>query len=255
MNLGLDLRGGASLLAEVQVEDVYVRHGCDLADVRDALRAVRARSATLPRDRGRAMFCRCASRTDGMLPRSGCPGSGPPRCLARRGGATDLEVSADGPILTVQLSDAERLPPMIALCSRRLRSFAAVLMRRARASPRSSANAPPASLCRCPASAQRRAQGTHRQDSAAVLRPVVSIASTRMPIPGQQHLPDVENEDTYYVLERVPVVTGEDLTDSQPDDQNGQPAVSFSSTRRARAPLDTRRKTSGRRLRLCWTAK
>ncbi len=39
MNLGLDLRGGAHLLAEVQVADVYAdRHEALWPDVRDALR-------------------------------------------------------------------------------------------------------------------------------------------------------------------------------------------------------------------------
>ena len=42
MNLGLDLRGGAHLLAEVQVEDVYkTRMDAMWPDVRDALRDLR----------------------------------------------------------------------------------------------------------------------------------------------------------------------------------------------------------------------
>ncbi|HHI70524.1 MAG TPA: protein translocase subunit SecDF, partial [Rhodobacteraceae bacterium] len=42
VNLGLDLRGGAHLLAEVQVQDVYeARIKSMWPDVRDALRAVR----------------------------------------------------------------------------------------------------------------------------------------------------------------------------------------------------------------------
>ncbi|NNF25074.1 MAG: protein translocase subunit SecD, partial [Rhodobacteraceae bacterium] len=43
VNLGLDLRGGAHLLAEVQVTDVYAdRIDAYWPDVRDALREVRA---------------------------------------------------------------------------------------------------------------------------------------------------------------------------------------------------------------------
>jgi preprotein translocase subunit SecD len=60
--------------------------------------------------------------------------------------------------------------------------------------------------------------------------PVVQITGDpdANPGPGNILLPDVERPDTYYILERSPVVTGEELTDSQPDfDQNGQPAVSF----------------------------
>jgi preprotein translocase subunit SecD len=45
---------------------------------------------------------------------------------------------------------------------------------------------------------------------------------------GNELVQSAENEMLYYVLERAPVVTGEDLTDAQPSfDQNGQPAVNF----------------------------
>ena len=45
---------------------------------------------------------------------------------------------------------------------------------------------------------------------------------------GNELVQSAENETLYYVLERAPVVTGEDLTDAQPSfDQNGQPAVNF----------------------------
>ena len=38
----------------------------------------------------------------------------------------------------------------------------------------------------------------------------------------------MDEEGTYYILERAPVVTGDELVDAQPDfDQNGRPAVSF----------------------------
>ena len=60
--------------------------------------------------------------------------------------------------------------------------------------------------------------------------PVVQIVSDpdANPGPGNILLPDLEQDGLFYVLERSPVVTGEDLTGSQPDfDQNGQPAVSF----------------------------
>ena len=46
--------------------------------------------------------------------------------------------------------------------------------------------------------------------------------------PGNILLPSVDEEGVYYVLEDVPVVTGEDLVDAKPDfDQNGAPAVAF----------------------------
>ena len=43
-----------------------------------------------------------------------------------------------------------------------------------------------------------------------------------------QTLPAKDDKDIYYVLEKSPAVTGEELVDAQPTfDQNGQPAVSF----------------------------
>ncbi|MEO0864611.1 MAG: protein translocase subunit SecD, partial [Pseudomonadota bacterium] len=48
VNLGLDLRGGAHLLAEVQVEDVYAsRMEASWPEIRDALRPERATIGTI----------------------------------------------------------------------------------------------------------------------------------------------------------------------------------------------------------------
>jgi preprotein translocase subunit SecD len=45
---------------------------------------------------------------------------------------------------------------------------------------------------------------------------------------GNTLLPDASNKQLFYVLDDVPVVTGDDLTDARPDtDQNGTPAVAF----------------------------
>jgi preprotein translocase subunit SecD len=45
---------------------------------------------------------------------------------------------------------------------------------------------------------------------------------------GNELLPAADRPDLYYILERTPVVTGEELTDAQPSfDQNGRPAVNF----------------------------
>jgi preprotein translocase subunit SecD len=45
---------------------------------------------------------------------------------------------------------------------------------------------------------------------------------------GNELVPSANNEELYYILSRSPVVTGEELTDAQPSfDQNGRPAVNF----------------------------
>jgi preprotein translocase subunit SecD len=61
-------------------------------------------------------------------------------------------------------------------------------------------------------------------------QPVVRIASDANATagPGNEVLPGADGDDAFYVLERAPVVTGEDLVDAQPAfDQNGQPSVTF----------------------------
>jgi preprotein translocase subunit SecD len=61
-------------------------------------------------------------------------------------------------------------------------------------------------------------------------QPVVSRTGNRdeNPGPGNEILPSIDEPGTFYILERAPVVTGEELVDAQPDfDQNGRPAVSF----------------------------
>ena len=61
-------------------------------------------------------------------------------------------------------------------------------------------------------------------------QPVVSRTTNPDQAPGPNNVlyPSVDEEGVYYVLEDVPVVTGEDLVDAQPSfDTNGRPAVNF----------------------------
>ena len=47
--------------------------------------------------------------------------------------------------------------------------------------------------------------------------------------PREEVLPSLDEEGVFYILEQTPVVTGDDLVDSQPsfDQQSGQPVVTF----------------------------
>ncbi|PKP79758.1 MAG: protein translocase subunit SecD, partial [Alphaproteobacteria bacterium HGW-Alphaproteobacteria-2] len=48
------------------------------------------------------------------------------------------------------------------------------------------------------------------------------------PGPGNMLVPSLDEPGVFYILEDTPVVTGEELTDAQPAfDQNGRPAVNF----------------------------
>ncbi|MEL7116912.1 MAG: protein translocase subunit SecD, partial [Pseudomonadota bacterium] len=60
--------------------------------------------------------------------------------------------------------------------------------------------------------------------------PVESVTQDGTQSPGARNVifPSLDEEGVFYVLERSPVVSGEDLVDAQPAfDQNGQPSVTF----------------------------
>lgn len=232
--LGLDLRGGAHLLAEVQVADVYAKRLDALwPDLRDALAAERATLGFVQREEG---------PPDRLLIRIGEP-AGVPRAveivrgLARPvasltgSGASDIEVRADGTLLTVTLSEAERA----ATDDRTMQAALEVVRNRideaGTREPTIIRQGSDRILVQVPGvgSAQEvkdligaTAQLTFHQ----VLR--TTTEATADPGAGHILLPDAEQPGLYYVLDRVPVVTGEQLVDAQPSfDQNGRPAVTF----------------------------
>jgi preprotein translocase subunit SecD len=112
VNLGLDLRGGAHLLAEVKVEDVYEsRMEAMWPEIRDALRDERSTVGTIRRQDSDPDQIRVRiSQPEGMSRALETV-----RGLARQVqtltgvGATDIEAFADGDTIVVQLSEAEKL--------------------------------------------------------------------------------------------------------------------------------------------------
>ena len=62
-------------------------------------------------------------------------------------------------------------------------------------------------------------------------QPVIGRADSADDAPGprEEVLPSLDEEGVFYILEQTPVVTGDDLVDSQPsfDQQSGQPVVTF----------------------------
>jgi preprotein translocase subunit SecD len=232
--LGLDLRGGAHLLAEVQVADVYEgRMDALWPDLRDALAAERATVGFVQREAG---------PPDRLLIRVGEP-SGVQRAveivrgLARPvqtltgTGASDIEVRADGTLLTVTLSEAERA----ATDNRTMQAALEVVRNRideaGTREPTIIRQGNDRILVQVPGvgSAQEvkdligaTAQLTFQE----VVRSTTD--ATADPGPGNILLPDAGQPGLYYVLDRTPVVTGEQLVDAQPSfDQNGRPAVTF----------------------------
>ncbi len=234
VNLGLDLRGGAHLLAEVKVEDVYeARMDALWPEVRDALRPERATVGTFRRQPGPADQIRLKiSKPDGMARAlEVVRGLANPITTLTGVGANDIEVSAQGDILTVQLSEAEKL----ASDDRTVRQALEIVRRRidevGTREPTIQRQGADRILIQVPgigsASELKAIIGTTAQ---LTFNPVVGRGSDPDAAPGigNKVIPSLDEPGVYYTIEAAAVVTGEDLVDAQPSfDQNGQPAVNF----------------------------
>ena len=234
VNLGLDLRGGAHLLAEVQVSDVYAsRMQAKWPEVRNALRAERAVIGTIRLQ---------PSEPDRLEVKISQP-EGTERAievvrsLARpvvsvsSVGETDIVVSAQDGVLQVQLSEAEKL----ATDDRTVKQALEIIRRRidevGTREPTIQRQGTSRILIQVPgigsASELKAIIGTTAQ---LTFQPVVGRASG-VDAPagsGNEILPSLDEEGVFFKLEKAPVVTGEELVDAQPSfDQNGRPAVSF----------------------------
>ncbi|MEL7117206.1 MAG: protein translocase subunit SecD, partial [Pseudomonadota bacterium] len=111
VNLGLDLRGGAHLLAEVQVEDVYAdRMDGFWPEVRDALRDERDTVGTIRRQDSAADELRVRiSQPEGMQTALAAVRELAQPVVTLSGlAAQTIEVSSDGDQIVVTLSEEER---------------------------------------------------------------------------------------------------------------------------------------------------
>ena len=234
VNLGLDLRGGAHLLAEVQVGDVYEsRMEAMWPEIRDALRDERATVGTIRKQDSAPDEIRIRiSQPEGM-PRA----LEVVRGLARQVqtltgvGATDIEARADGDTIIVQLSEAEKL----ASDDRTVRQSLEIVRRRidevGTREPTIQRQGADRILIQVPgigsAGELKDIIGTTAQ---LTFNPVVSRGTDPDAVPGigEKLVPSIDENGVFYTIESAPVVTGEELVDAQPSfDQNGRPAVSF----------------------------
>ncbi|WP_347831468.1 protein translocase subunit SecD [uncultured Planktomarina sp.] len=234
VNLGLDLRGGAHLLGEVKLAEVYTtRLEGFWPEVRNVLREERSTVGAIRQQDGGEGELRVRIGNPEAIDHA----MKIVRTLARpvsslSGGLTDdIVVSSVGDNLIVTLSEAEKL----ATDDRTMAQSLEIIRRRV---DEAGTREP---------TIQR--QGTERVliqvpglGSAQELKDLIGTPAllTFQTVVGQtsnssgtagignELVQSAENETLYYVLERAPVVTGEDLTDAQPSfDQNGQPAVNF----------------------------
>ena len=234
VNLGLDLRGGAHLLGEVKLAEVYTtRLEGFWPEVRNVLRNERATIGAIRQQEGGA---------GELVVRIGNPEQMDRaievvQTLARpvtslTGGMTDdIVVTALGDNLIVTLSEAEKL----ATDDRTMAQSLEIIRRRVD-------------------EAGTREPTIQRQGNDRILIQVPGLGSAQelkdlIGVPalltfqtvvgqtsnpngaagvGNELVPSANNEELYYILSRSPVVTGEELTDAQPSfDQNGRPAVNF----------------------------
>lgn len=234
VNLGLDLRGGAHLLGEVQVEQVYksridalwpeLRRA--LAVERDsvgAIRRVQAPDGTLAIEIGNPdQMARAVEIARGF--------SDPVTTLTGAGQQT-LAIAAQGPTLTIQLSDAEK-----ALTDDRTIQQSLEIVRRrvdevGTREPTIMRQGEDRILIQVPgigsASELKELIGTTAQ---LTFNPVLGTTSDPAAQPGigQIIAPSLDQQGLRYILEASPVVSGEDLVDAMPgSDENGQPSVNF----------------------------
>ncbi len=111
VNLGLDLRGGAHLLAEVRVEDVYVaRMDALWPELRDALREARADVGPIRRTDAPAGELRVQLGEASGMARAVeiARGLGGPVVSLTGVGSASLEARGEGDVLIVSLSEAEQ---------------------------------------------------------------------------------------------------------------------------------------------------
>ena len=230
VNLGLDLRGGAHLLAEVKVTDVYTsRMEASWPEVRDALRGLTpVRRQQSPEGELRVRLNDATKMADAL---EIVRGLARPVTTLTGVGANDIDVSANDGVITVTLSDAEKQ----ATNERTMQQSLEIIRRRidevGTREPTIQRQGSDRILIQVPgvgsAAELKAIIGTTAQ---LTFNPVVSRGSDANVNPGIGNalLPAADEEGVYYIIEAAPVVTGEELVDAQPAfDQNGSPAVNF----------------------------
>ena len=234
VNLGLDLRGGAHLLAEVRTADVHSQRIKSLwPDVRDVLRQKRSDIGTIRlQDSSPGTLRVKISRPEAMQIALEAVGTlSKPVVSLAQAGAENLKISSDGDDLLISLSDAE----VLATDERTMRQSLEIIRRRVdevgTREPTIQRQGADRILIQVPgigsATELKALIGTTAQLTfQAVIGKNSSPGSSSAF--GTQVLPSLDEEGMFYTLESAAVVTGEQLVDAQPSfDQNGRPAVNF----------------------------
>jgi preprotein translocase subunit SecD len=234
VNLGLDLRGGAHLLARVQVEQVYeTRMDGYWPEVRDALRAERETVGTIRRADSETDELRVRISEPAQIARAVEVVSALARPVTSLSGAgsNDIDVTFEADTVIVRLSEAEK----IATDTRTMEQSLEIVRRRVDEAgtrePTIQRQGTDRILIQVPGiGSAEELKGIIGKTAKLTFHSVVSRTSdenTR--VQSRQVLyPSQDESGVFYVLEKTPVITGEHLTDAQPAfDQNNRPAVNF----------------------------
>ena len=236
VNLGLDLRGGAHLLAEVRVSDVYAdRIDGMWPSVRDRLaseRAVVGAVRRMPSDDPGELRVRVAN-ADAIDQAAAFVRelAQPTQSLTGFTQARDLDVRVEGEEIVVTLSEAERQ----ATDERTMRLSLEIIRRRVDEAgtrePTIQRQGADRILIQVPGiGSAEELKALIGTTARLTFHPVVSVTSDPAEVPGPRQViyPSIDEPGRFYILEQTPVVTGEQLVDAQPGmDQNNRPAVNF----------------------------
>lgn len=234
INLGLDLRGGAHVLVQVETQQVYAERIESMwPALRDKLRDLRGQVGTVRRLNAPA---------DELHIRIGTPGgmeaatkavaeTAQPVFSITGGPAREFDVRTEGDTLVVSLTAAEKA----AIDNRTMQQSLEIIRRRVDETgtrePSIQRQGADRILVQVPGigSAEELLQVIGKTARLS-FHPVANRTSDANVKPGLDQVvyPSMDEPGIFYVLERRAVVTGEQLDDSQPSfDQNGRPAVTF----------------------------
>ena len=234
VNLGLDLRGGAHLLGEVKLAEVYeTRLAAFWPEVRNVLREKRGTIGAIRQQDGSGSELRVRIGK----PEAMAVALEAVRTLARPvstlsgGMSDDIVVTPDGEELIVTLSQAEKL----ATDNRTMAQSLEIIRRRVDEAgtrePTIQRQGKDRVLIQVPG------LGSAQELKALIGTPALLTFQTVVGQTsksngnagvGNELVKAAEEAELYYILDRTPVVTGEELTNAQPAfDQNGRPAVNF----------------------------
>lgn len=234
VSLGLDLRGGAHLLGEVNTAEVYASRMTALwPELRDALAESRDVIGPVRRVKGPA---------DQLLVEIGNPDQmaraveiarklAAPVTSLTGAGASTLDITAQGSTLVVQLSAAEKA----ATDDRTIQQSLEIVRRRVdevgTREPTIQRQGKDRILIQVPGiGSAEELKALIGTTAKLTFNPVIGRGTDPNASPGLGNIivPAMDEPGVYYTLAEAPVVTGEDLTDARPSfDQNGAPAVDF----------------------------